>query len=151
MPERTVDTWVAAAICSVFPGARIWDPTQAMKGRNWDRAFVPLEAGMVFIFEDKGTTAVTRMRKRPLQTAGRRARLWAASPVEPAVAAVRHRTRVIQGPGSGAAGLAMAFKGIQAARDHWRMASTAHLAALVKAGARSGRGVLTGRPGPAAA
>ena len=151
MPERTVDTWVAAAICSVFPGARIWDPTQAMKGRNWDRAFVPLEAGMVFIFEDKGTTAVTRMRKRPLQTAGRRARLRAASPVEPAVAAVRHRARVTQGPGSGAAGLAMAFKGIQAARDHWRMASTAHLAALVKAGARSGRGVLTGRPGPAAA
>ena len=83
--------------------------------------------------------------------AGRRARLRAASPVEPAVAAVRHRARVTQGPGSGAAGLAMAFKGIQAARDHWRMASTAHLAALVRAGARSGRGVLTGRPGPAAA
>ena len=177
MPERTVDTWVAAAICSVFPGARIWDPTQAMKGRNWDRAFVPLEAGMVFIFEDKGTTAVTRMRKRPLAAyglkfpeaaakitgdlgelpaccgypAGHRARLRAASPVEPAVAAVRHRAKVTQGPGSGAAGLAMAFKGIQAARDHWRMASTAHLAALVRAGARSGRGVLTGRPEPAAA
>jgi hypothetical protein len=68
MPERTVDTWVAAAICSAFPDARIWDPTQAMKGRNWDRAFLPPEAGMIFIFEDKGTTAVTRTQKRPLQT-----------------------------------------------------------------------------------
>ena len=68
MPERTVDTWVASAICSVFPDARIWDPTPAMRGRNWDRAFLPLEAGKVFIFEDNGTTAVTRTRKRPLQT-----------------------------------------------------------------------------------
>ncbi len=34
MPERTVDAWVASAICTVFPAARIWDPTQAMKGRN---------------------------------------------------------------------------------------------------------------------
>jgi hypothetical protein len=68
MPERTVDTWVASAICAVFPDARIWDPTQAMKGRNWDRAFLPLEEGRVFIFEDKGTTAVTRTRKKPLQT-----------------------------------------------------------------------------------
>lgn len=68
MPERTVDTWVALAICAVFPEARIWDPTQAMKGRNWDRSFLPREAGRVFIFEDKGTTAVTRTRKEPLQT-----------------------------------------------------------------------------------
>jgi hypothetical protein len=68
MPERTVDAWVASAVCSVFPDARIWDPTQMMKGRNWDRAFVPLEEGKAFIFEDKGTTAVTRTRKRPLQT-----------------------------------------------------------------------------------
>jgi hypothetical protein len=51
-----------------FPDVRIWDPTQVMKGRNWDRAFLPPEAGMVFIFEDKGTTAVTRTRKPPLQT-----------------------------------------------------------------------------------
>lgn len=68
MPERTVDTWVASAICSVSPDARIWDPTQAMKGRNWDRAFQPCDEGKVFIFEDKGTTAMTRTRKRPLQT-----------------------------------------------------------------------------------
>ncbi len=53
-----------------FPDARTWDPIQAMKGRNWDRAFLPFEAGKVFIFEDKGTTAVTRTRKPPLQTHG---------------------------------------------------------------------------------
>jgi hypothetical protein len=68
MPERTVDAWVASAICAAFPDARIWDPTQAMKGRNWDRAVLPLEEGRVFIFEDKGTRAVTRRRRQPLQT-----------------------------------------------------------------------------------
>jgi hypothetical protein len=88
MPERTVDTWVASAICSVFPDARIWDPTQAMRERNWDRAFLPLEAGKVFIFEDKGTTAVTRMRKRPLPThrieIGAAQLDWYSDEVEPA-------------------------------------------------------------------
>ena len=37
MPERTVDARVASAICTAFPAARIWDPTQAMKGRNRER------------------------------------------------------------------------------------------------------------------
>jgi hypothetical protein len=68
MPERTVDAWVASAICTAFPAARIWDPTQAMKGRNWDRAAALLGEGRVFLFEDKGTTPVTRKRKAPLQT-----------------------------------------------------------------------------------
>jgi hypothetical protein len=39
-----------------------------MKGRNWDRAARLLGEGKAFIFEDKGTTAVTRERKVPLQT-----------------------------------------------------------------------------------
>jgi hypothetical protein len=39
-----------------------------MKGRNWDRASLPPEEGKVFVLEDKGTTAVTRTRKMPLQT-----------------------------------------------------------------------------------
>lgn len=88
MPERTVDTWVALAICAAFPEARIWDPTQATKGRNWDRSFLPREGGRVFIFEDKGTTAVTRTRKEPLQTYRidiRPAQLdWYCDEVEPA-------------------------------------------------------------------
>jgi hypothetical protein len=71
-----------------FPDARIWDPTQAMRGCNWDRAFLPLEEGKVFIFEDKGTTAVTRTRKRPLQThrieIGEAQLNWYCDEVEPA-------------------------------------------------------------------
>jgi hypothetical protein len=39
-----------------------------MKGRNWDRAAALLGEGKVFLFEDKGTTAVTRKRKAPLHT-----------------------------------------------------------------------------------
>jgi transposase-like protein len=83
--------------------------------------------------------------------AGHWVHLRTASPVEPAFATVRHRATVIQGPGSGAAGLAMAFKLIQAAQDPWRMVSAPHLVTLVRAGARFEHGVLTGRPEPAAA
>jgi hypothetical protein len=88
MPERTVDAWVASAICAVFPDAQIWDPTQAMKGRNWDRAALPLEEGEIFIFEDKGTMAVRRSRKEPLQThridIGADQLNWYCDEVEPA-------------------------------------------------------------------
>jgi hypothetical protein len=83
-----VDAWVASAICTAFPAARIWDPTQAMKGRNWDRAAALLGEGRVFLFEDKGTTPVTRKRKAPLQTHRidiDRAQLdWYCDEVEPA-------------------------------------------------------------------
>jgi hypothetical protein len=41
-------------------------------------------------------------------------------PIEPTFATVRHRTKVTKGPGSRAAGLAMAFKLIESAQDHWR-------------------------------
>jgi Transposase, Mutator family len=61
------------------------------------------------------------------------------------------RTKVTKGPGSRAARLAMAFKLIQAARDHWRMVNAPHLVALVRAGARLERGVLTERHEEAAA
>jgi putative transposase len=64
---------------------------------------------------------------------------------------VRHRTRVTKGPGSRAAGLAMAFKLIQAAQDRWRSVNAPHLVALVRAGAVFRDGVLAERPGQAAA
>lgn len=67
MPERTVDAWVAAAVCNAFPEARIWDPTQAIRGRNWDRAIRLLGTGKIFIFEDQATP-VARKRKTPLNT-----------------------------------------------------------------------------------
>ncbi len=61
-------------------------------------------------------------------------------------ATVRHRTKVTKGPGSKAAGLAMAFKLIEAAQQRWRAVNAPHLVALVRAGARFERGKLVERP-----
>jgi transposase-like protein len=83
--------------------------------------------------------------------AGHWVHLRTASPIGPAFATVRHRTKVTEGPGSKAAGSAMAFKVIQAAQDHRRMINAPHLVALDRAGARFERGVLIERPEPAAA
>ena len=77
--------------------------------------------------------------------------LRTTNPIESTFATVRHRTKVTKGPGSRAAGLAMAFKLIQAAQDHWRMVNAPHLVALVRAGARFERGQLVEREEPAAA
>jgi transposase-like protein len=71
--------------------------------------------------------------------------LRTTNPIEPTFATVRHRTKVTKGPGSRAAGLAMAFKLIQAAQAHWRMVNAPHLVALVRAGARFERGLLVER------
>ena len=51
-----------------------------------------------------------------------------------------------KGPGSRAAGLAMAFKLIQSAQARWRTANAPHLVALVRAGARFENGKLVERP-----
>jgi transposase-like protein len=56
-----------------------------------------------------------------------------------------HRTKVTKGPGSRAAGLAMAFKLIESAQDRWRAVNAPHLVALVRAGAHFERGVLVER------
>jgi hypothetical protein len=58
---------------------------------------------------------------------------------------VRLRTKVAKGPGSRAAGLAMAFKLIESAQSRWRAVNAPHLVALVRAGARFERGVLVER------
>jgi hypothetical protein len=57
---------------------------------------------------------------------------------------VRHRTKITKGPGSRAAGLAMAFKLIEAAQDRWRAVNAPHLVALVRAGATFTNGRSTG-------
>jgi transposase-like protein len=46
--------------------------------------------------------------------------LKTGNPIESTFATVRLRTRVTKGPGSKAAGLAMAFKLLEAAQDRWR-------------------------------
>jgi len=72
--------------------------------------------------------------------------LRTTNPIESTFATVRHRTKVTKGPGSRAAGLAMAFKLIQSAQDHWRMVNAPHLVALVRAGSTFINGKLVERP-----
>src|SRR4030095_4083711 len=72
--------------------------------------------------------------------------LRTSNPIESTFSTVRHRTRVTKGPGSRAAGLAMAFKLIEAAQDRWRAVNAPHLVALVRAGASFINGQLVERP-----
>ena len=72
--------------------------------------------------------------------------LRTTNPIESTFATVRHRTKVTKGPGSKAAGLAMAFKLIEAAQARWRAVNAPHLVALVRAGARFDKGRLVERP-----
>jgi hypothetical protein len=61
--------------------------------------------------------------------------LRTTSPIESTFATVGHRTKVTKGPGSRAAGLAMAFKLIESAQARWRAVNAPHLVAVVRAGA----------------
>jgi putative transposase len=72
--------------------------------------------------------------------------LKTSNPIESSFSSVRLRTRVTKGPGSKAAGLAMAFKLLEAAQDRWRAVNGPHLVALVRAGARFDKGVMIERP-----
>jgi transposase-like protein len=73
--------------------------------------------------------------------------LRTTNPIESTFATVRHRTKVTKGPGSRAAGLAMAFKLIESAQDRWRAVNAPHLVALVRAGAIFINGKAVERPG----
>lgn len=72
--------------------------------------------------------------------------LKTTNPIESTFATVRLRTKVTKGPGSRAAGLAMAFKLIEAAEHRWRSVNAPHLVALVRAGAKFQKGVMIERP-----
>ena len=72
--------------------------------------------------------------------------LRTTNPIESTFATVRHRTKITRGPGSRAAGLAMAFKLIEAAQDRWRAVNGPHLVALVRAGTTFINGKLVERP-----
>jgi transposase-like protein len=71
--------------------------------------------------------------------------LRTTNPIESTFSTVRHRTKITRGPGSKAAGLAMAFKLITAAQDRWRAVNAPHLVALVRAGATFVNGKLVER------
>jgi putative transposase len=68
------------------------------------------------------------------------------NPIESTFATVRLRQRVSKGPGSRAAGVAMAFKLIESAQTRWRAVNAPHLVALVRAGAVFKSGKLIERP-----
>jgi putative transposase len=72
--------------------------------------------------------------------------LRTTNPIESTFATVRLRQRVTKGPGSRAAGVAMAFKLIESAQARWRAVNAPHLVALVRAGARFEKGLLVERP-----
>jgi transposase-like protein len=72
--------------------------------------------------------------------------LRTTNPIESTFATVRHRTKVTKGPGSRAAGLAMAFKLIESAQARWRAVNAPHLVALVRAGTTFINGKLVERP-----
>jgi transposase-like protein len=68
--------------------------------------------------------------------------LKTSNPIESTFSTVRLRTKVTKGPGSRAAGLAMAFKLIESAETRWRAVNGPHLVALVRAGAVFRKGVI---------
>jgi putative transposase len=72
--------------------------------------------------------------------------LRTTNPIESTFATVRLRQRVTKGPGSRAAGVAMAFKLIESAQQRWRAVNAPHLVALVRAGVTFHKGKLVQRP-----
>jgi putative transposase len=72
--------------------------------------------------------------------------LRTTNPIESTFATVRLRQRVTKGPGSRAAGVAMAFKLIESAQQRWRAVNAPHFVALVRAGARFEKGLVVERP-----
>jgi transposase-like protein len=72
--------------------------------------------------------------------------LRTTNPIKSTFATVRLRQRVTKGPGSRAAGVAMAFKLIESAQARWRAANAPDLVALVRAGATFINGKLVERP-----
>lgn len=71
--------------------------------------------------------------------------LKTTNPIESTFATVRRRTKVTKGPGSRAAGLAMAYKLIESAQTRWRVVNAPELVALIRAGVVFERGVMAER------
>jgi putative transposase len=72
--------------------------------------------------------------------------LRTTNPIESTFATVRLRTKVTKGHGSRAAGIAMAYKLIDATQARWRAVNAPHLVALVRAGAIFHKGKVLERP-----
>ena len=72
--------------------------------------------------------------------------LRTTNPIESTFATVRNRSKITKGPGSRAAGIAMAYKLIEAAQSRWRAVNAPHLVALVRAGVKLENGQHIERP-----
>ena len=72
--------------------------------------------------------------------------LHTTNPIESTFATVRLRTKVTKGSGPRAAGMAMAYKLIEAAQARWWAVNAPHLVALVRAGTVFHKGKLLERP-----
>ncbi|EUA32959.1 transposase, Mutator family protein [Mycobacterium xenopi 4042] len=71
--------------------------------------------------------------------------LRTTNPIESTFSTVRNRSKITKGPGSRAAGIAVAYKLIEAAQSRWRAVNAPHLVALVRAGAKFENGKLLER------
>jgi transposase-like protein len=136
---------------SAHPGAKkalaeIWNAEDKNHARAAAKAF---EAAYGAKFP-KATAKITDDLEQLLAFYDYPAEHWihlrTTNPIESTFATVRHRTKITRGPGSRAAGLAMAFKLIEAAQDRWRAVNAPHLVTLVRAGATFVNGKLVKRP-----
>jgi transposase-like protein len=71
--------------------------------------------------------------------------LRTTNPIESTFATVCNRSNITKGPGSRAAGIAMAYKLIEAAQARWRAVNAPHLVECVRGGARLENGRLVER------
>jgi len=142
---------LAALPKSAHPGAKkalaeIWNAEDKQHAREAVRAF-DATYGAKF---PKAATKITDDVDELLAFYDYPAEHWihlrTTNPIESTFATVRHRTKVTKGPGSRAAGLAMAFKLIESAQSRWRAVNAPHLVALVRVGARFEAGKLVERP-----
>jgi transposase-like protein len=142
---------LAALPKSAHPGAKkalaeIWNAEDRQHALAAEKAFSAAYAAKF----PKATAKITDDLDQLLAFYDYPAEHWVhlrtTNPIESTFATVRHRTKVTRGPGSRAAGLAMAFKLIESAQDRWRAVNAPHLVALVRAGATFINGKLVERP-----
>ena len=141
---------LAALPKSAHPGAKkalaeIWNAEDRQHAETAVKAFAK-DYGVKF---PKAVKKITEDEEELLAFYDFPAEHWkhlrTTNPIESTFATVRHRQKVTKGPGSKAAGIAMAFKLIQAAQERWRVVNAPHLVALVRAGATFEKGKLVER------
>jgi transposase-like protein len=141
----------AALPKSAHPGAKkalaeIWQAEDGQHARTAAKAFAAAYGAKFPKAVAKITDDLDELLAFYDYPAEHRIHLRTTNPIESTFATVRHRSKITRGPGSRAAGLAMAFKLLEAAQDRWRAVNAPHLVALVRAGAIFEGGKLVERP-----